>query len=187
MIIPITEKYKKEAIPGMMQKFGFKSAMAVPRIEKVAVNTGFGREAAGKPGDEQKKIAESAVEDLTVICGQRAVKTAAKKAIASFKVREGMFLGAKVTLRGKRMFDFLERLIHLALPRTRDFKGISPKSVDGKGNLTIAIKEHIAFPEILPERAKKIFGLEITIVTSAKTKEEGLELFKLLGFPIKAE
>lgn len=184
MIILITEKYKKEAIPGMMQKFGLKSPMAVPKIEKVVLNTGFGREVAGKSGEDQKKIADSAVEDLSMISGQKAIKTFAKKAIASFKVREGMALGAKVTLRGRKMHDFLDRLLNLTLPRTRDFKGIDPKSVDGRGNLTIAIKEHIAFPEIMPERTKKIFGLEITIQTNAKSKEEGLELFKLLGFPM---
>ena len=184
MIIPLTEKYKKTAIPGMMQKFGLKSPMAVPKIEKVVLNTGFGKEVGGKSGEEQKKIADSTVEDLSIISGQKAIKTFAKKAIASFKVREGMVLGAKVTLRGRKMFDFLDRFINLTLPRTRDFKGISLKSVDGRGNMTIAVKEHIAFPEVLPERAKKIFGLEITIVTNAKSKEKGLELFKLLGFPM---
>jgi len=181
----ITEKYKKEVVPRMMEKFGYKSTMAVPRIEKVVVNTGFGRQVSGKTNDEQKKTAEFFAEDLTLICGQKAVKTFAKKAISSFKIREGMVLGAKVTLRGKRMNDFLERFIHIVLPRTRDFRGISQDSVDKQGNLTTAIKEHIAFPEILPEKARNIFGLEITVVTNAKSKEEGLELFRLLGFPVK--
>ena len=187
MIIPLTEKYNSAAVPEMMKKFGYKSRMAVPRIEKVVVNTGFGRQVAGKSTDEQKKISDSMLEDMTMICGQRGIKTLAKKSIASFKIREKMPLGIKVTLRGKKMTDFLERLIHLVLPRTRDFKGIDAKSVDKKGNLTLAIKEDIAFPEILPERAKNIFGLEVTVVTGANTKEEGLELFKLLGFPVKTE
>jgi len=185
MITRLAEKFNTEAVPGMIKKFGYKSRMAVPKIEKVVVNTGFGKQIAGKTTDEQKKISDSILGDLTVICGQRGVKTLAKKSIASFKVREKMPLGAKVTLRGKKMVDFLERLIHLVLPRTRDFKGIDPKSVDKKGNLTLAVKEHIAFPEILPERAKSIFGLEITVATSAKNKEEGLELFRLLGFPMR--
>jgi len=186
-MLRLPEKYKKEVIPAMKEKFGYTSNMAVPRIEKVVVNTGFGRQVAGKSTDEQKKISDSMLEDMTMICGQRGIKTLAKKSIASFKVREKMPLGIKVTLRGKKMTDFLERLIHLVLPRTRDFKGIDAKSVDKKGNLTLAIKENIAFPEILPERAKNIFGLEVTVVTGANTKEEGLELFKLLGFPVKTE
>jgi len=186
MIIPLKEKYKKEVIPLMMKKFGYKSPMAVPNIKKVVVNTGFGRMVAGKSTDEQKKLADFFLEDISLLSGQRAVKTISKKAIASFKTREGMVIGVMVTLRGKKMIDFLEKLIHVVLPRTRDFKGIDPKGVDKGGNLTIAIKEHIAFPEILPEKAKNIFGLEATIVTSAKKREEGLELLKLLGFPIKA-
>jgi len=155
-MMKITEKYKREAIPQMMEKFGYKSIMAVPKIEKVVVNTGFGRQVVGKTNDEQKKMADFFAEDLTLICGQKAVKTVAKKAISSFKIREGMTLGAKVTLRGKRMNDFLERLINIVLPRTRDFKGISQNSVDKQGNLTLAVKEHIAFPEILPEKARNI-------------------------------
>lgn len=185
MIIPLTEKYKKEVVPVMREKFGYKNDMVVPKIEKTVVNTGFGKEISGKTSEEQKKIANYILENLSLICGQKAILTKAKKSIASFKIREGMSIGAKVTLRGKKMIDFLERLIHLVLPRSRDFKGIEPKSVDKKGNLTVAIKEHIAFPEILPEKAKNIFGLEITVVTTAKTREEGLELLKLLGFPIK--
>jgi large subunit ribosomal protein L5 len=186
MITKLSEKYNTEVIPEMMKKFGYKNKMAVPKIEKVVVNTGFGRQIAGKTTEEQKKITDFILEDLSLICGQRAVKTLAKKSIASFKIRQGLPIGAKVTLRGRKMRDFLERLIHLALPRSRDFKGIEPESVDKRGNLTIAIKEHIAFPEILPEKAKNIFGLEITVVTTAKTREEGLELLKLLGFPIKS-
>ncbi len=185
MMTPLLEKYKTEAIPKMTEKFGYKNQMAVPKIEKVVVNTGFGRQISGKTTEEQKKFTDSILDDLSLICGQRAIKTSAKKAIASFKIRKGMPIGAKVTLRGKKMTDFLERLIHLTLPRSRDFNGIKPNSVDKKGNLTIAIEEYIAFPEILPEKAKNIYGLEITIVTTAKNHEEGLELLKLLGFPIK--
>jgi len=182
---PLLEKYKKEVIPAMMKKFGYKTPMAVPKVKKVVVNSGFGRLVTGRANDEQRKTADLIVEDISLLCGQHAVKTKAKKAIASFKTREGMIIGAMVTLRGKKMVDFLEKLIHIALPRTRDFKGIDPKSVDKSGNLTIAIKEHIAFPEILPEKARNIFGLEVTIVTNAKKREEGLELLRLLGFPIK--
>lgn len=184
-MISFRETYIKKAIPQMMEKFGYKSPMAVPRIEKVVVNTGYGRQVAGKTGEEQKKIQEAFLNDLSIMCGQKAVLTIAKKAISSFKVREGMAIGAKVTLRKKRMYDFLDRLINIALPRSRDFRGLKSNAVDGKGNLTIGIKEHIAFPEIMPEKAKSIFGLEISIVTNARNKEEGIELFKLMGFPIK--
>lgn len=181
----ITEKYKKEVIPAMKEKFGYKSVMAVPKITKVVVNTGFGRLVVGKTSDEQKKIPEAILQDLSSICGQKPVLTQAKKSVAAFKTREGMAIGAMVTLRKKRMFDFLERFIGTALPRSRDFRGIDQNSLDNKGNLTYGIKEHIIFPEISPEKVKNIFGLEITIVTNAKNKAEGLELFKLLGFPMK--
>jgi large subunit ribosomal protein L5 len=187
MITPLSEKYKEEVISAMKEKFGYKNDMAVPKIEKVVLNTGFGRQIAGKTSEEQKKIQDSILEAFSLISGQKAILTRAKKSISSFKLRQRMPVGAVVTLRGKKMTDFLERLIHLALPRSRDFRGIDPKSVDQSGNLTIAIKEHIAFPEILPEKAKNIFGLEITAVTNAKTRKEGLELFKLLGFPLKGE
>ena len=181
----LKDKFEKEVIPEMMKKFGYKNKMAVPKIEKVVVNTGFGRLVAGKTSEEQKKIRDAILEDLALLSGQRPILTRAKKSISSFKIRKGMAIGAQVTLRGKRMNDFLERLIHIALPRSRDFRGIERKSVDREGNLTIGIKEHIAFPEILPEKAKTIFGLEITVVTTVKNREEGLELLKLLGFPIK--
>lgn len=185
-MIRLKDKYQKEVVPQMMEKFGYKNPMAVPRIVKVAVNTGFGRQVVGKTGEEQKKIQESFLNDLSLICGQRAVLTQAKKAISGFKIRKGMPVGAKVTLGGQRMYDFLERVIHVVLPRSRDFRGIDPKSIDKEGNLTLAIKEHIAFPEISPEKTKQIFGFEITVVTTAKSREEGLELLKLLGFPIKS-
>ena len=168
-----------------MEKFGYKNPMAVPKIEKVVVNTGFGRLVAGKTSEEQKKIQNFILEDLGLICGQKPIFKKAKKSISSFKTRKEMIIGAAVTLRKKKMDDFLERLIHIALPRSRDFQGIDQKSFDKKGNLTIGIKEQIAFPEVSPEKAKNIFGLEITVVTTAKKREEGIELLKLLGFPIK--
>jgi len=184
-MLRLREKYNKEVVPAMMEHFGYKSKMAVPKVEKIVINTGFGREATGKTGEEQKKLRESVLEDLSSLSGQRAVLTRAKKAISGFKTRKNMAIGAKVTLRGQRMNDFLERLIHVVLPRSRDFRGITPESVDRSGNLTVAIKEHIAFPEISPEKTKRIFGLEIIVATDAQSKEEGLKLLKLLGFPIK--
>jgi large subunit ribosomal protein L5 len=185
-MLRLKEKYIEEVIPQMMEKFGYKNPMAVPRIEKVIVNTGFGRLVAGKSSEEQKKIWQQILADLALICGQRPILRKAKKSISGFKIKAGFPIGAVVTLRRKRMFDFLERLIQIALPRSRDFQGLNPESFDKAGNLTIGIKEHIVFPEILPEKAKNIFGLEITIVTTAKRKEEGMELLRLLGFPIKS-
>ena len=185
-MLRLPEKYKKEVIPQMMERFSYKNKMAVPKIEKVVINTGFGRLVSGKTSEEQKKIQDTILQDLSLISGQRPVLKKAKKSISGFKTREGMFIGAAVTLRGKKMFDFLERLIHIALPRLRDFRGVESNSFDKKGNLTIGIREHIAFPEILPEKAKNIFGLEITVVTTAKSREKGIELLRLLGFPIKA-
>jgi large subunit ribosomal protein L5 len=182
----IAEQYKKEAIPSMMSKFGYKNHMAVPKIEKVVINTGFGRMIAGKTNDEQKKISEAILNDVSLIAGQKPTLTLAKKSISSFKIRQNLPVGARVTLRGKKMFDFLERLINIGIPRSRDFRGINQKSIDKKGNLTIGIKEQISFPEISPEKTKNIFGFEVTVVTTAKTKEEGVELFKALGFPIKS-
>ena len=181
----LKEKYQKEVIPAMMKKFGYKNSMAVPKIEKVVVNTGFGRIIADKTGDEQKKIENSILRDLSLICGQKPVFKKAKKSISAFKLRQGLNIGAACTMRRKRMYDFLERLIHIVLPRSRDFRGIDSKAVEGVGNLTIGMKEQIAFPEILPEKAKNIFGLEITVVTNAKNREKGLELLRLMGFPIK--
>lgn len=185
LMLYLKEKYQKEVIPIMMEKFGYKNEMAVPKTEKVVVNTSFGRLITGKTTDEQKKIQEGILGDLALICGQKPVLKRAKKSISGFKIRQGMPVGADVTLRRKKMYDFLERLIHLALPRSRDFRGIESKSFDEKGNLTIGIKEHTVFPEILPEKVKNIFGLEITVVTTAKNREEGMELLRLMGFPIK--
>ncbi|MFZ3073608.1 MAG: 50S ribosomal protein L5 [Minisyncoccales bacterium] len=181
----LLEKYKKEAVPAMMKQFGYRNEMEVPKIEKVVVNCGFGRLVSGKTKDEQKKIQEAVARDLTQICGQKAMVTQAKNSISSFKIREGQNIGAKSTLRRNKMYDFLERVITVALPRSRDFQGIPPKGIDQAGNLTFGIKEHIAFPEISPEKINFIFSFEITVVTTAETKEEGAALFKLLKFPIR--
>ncbi|MCD6178218.1 50S ribosomal protein L5 [bacterium] len=185
MIIHLKDKYKKEVIPKMKEKFGYKNDMAVPSIKKVVVNVGFGRYVTNKTPQERESFINFLLNDLALITGQKPVLKNAKKSISGFKLRKGMPVGAVCTLRGQRMYDFLERLIHIALPRSRDFKGIDQKSIDKNGNLTIGIKEHIVFPEVSPEKAKQIFGLEVSVVTNAKTREEGLELFKLLGFPIK--
>jgi len=181
----LKEKYEKEVIPKMMEIFGYKNKYQVPKIEKVILNTGFGKLISQKTEKEKETIIKEIMENLALISGQRPVLTKARKSISGFKVRKGQPLGAKVTLRGKRMYDFLERLIHFALPRSKDFKGIDRKSFDEKGNLTIGIREHIAFPEISLEKVKFIFGLEVTIVTNAKKKEEAIKLFELLGFPLK--
>ena len=183
-MLKLKEKYKKEVVPAMMEKFGFKNKMAVPKIEKVIINSSFAREVSGKTSKEQEKIQKIILEDLALISGQRPKLVKAKKSISGFKLRKGMEVAAMVTLRGNRMYDFLERLIYLTLPRSRDFRGIDTKAIDEKGNLTIGFREHITFPEIFTEKEKTIFGLEATIVTNAKNKEEGLELYKLLGFPI---
>lgn len=180
------DRYNKIVKPAMMSAFKYKSPLAVPRVTKVQVNSGFGRLVVGLAGDEQKKICQNVVDDLSLICGQKPVLTFSKKSIASFKLRKNMAIGAKVTLRGKKMEDFIDRLIHITLPRSRDFQGIPAKSVGRDGNLTIGIKEQITFPEVSPESVKRIFGLEVTIVTNAKNREEGMELLKLLGFPIKS-
>ena len=180
-IIPAIDKYIKTVAAEMKNKFGYKNVMAVPRIKKVIVNVGI-----GKIIKENDKI-EEVVNSITAITGQKPVKTKAKKAISGFKVREGMEIGVKVTLRGKRMWQFIDRLVSATLPRTRDFQGINRKAVDQGGSLNIGIKEHMIFPEISPERVKHTFGLQVTVSTDAKTQKEGLELFKLLGFPIKSE
>jgi len=185
MISPLKEKYKKEVIPKMKEKFGYKSGMAIPKIEKVVINTGFGSSVSNKTNDEQKKIYKAILNDLSQITGQKAILTKARQSISGYRLREGSPIGAKITLRSKKMFDFLGVLINVALPRQRDFRGLSLKSFDPSGNLTIPIKEHIIFPEIAPENVRTIFGFEVTIVTTAKTKKEGIELLRLLGFPLK--
>ena len=183
--VKLSEKYKKEVIPAMKEKFGYSNDMAVPRIKKVIVNCGFGRQIAGKTGKEREKIQNHILQELALLTGQKPALRKAKKSISSFKLRKGMPVGAVVTLRGKKMYDFLERLILITFPRTRDFRGIDPKLIDQKGNLSLGFKEHTSFPEISAEKEKSIFGLEITIVTSAKSKEEGIELLRLMDFPIQ--
>ena len=181
----LKEKYKKEVVPEMMKKFGYKNKMAVPSIRKVVLNSSFGKEAVSKTGAEREKLQNLITTDLSLIAGQHTNLAKSKKSIAGFKLREGLEIAAFVTLRKDRMWDFLERLIYLSLPRSRDFKGLEPKSIDKNGNLSIGFKEHIMFPEIFTEKEKTIFGLEVTVVTNAKSKEEGLELYKLMGFPMK--
>ena len=181
----LQEKYKKEVIPAMMKKFGYKNPMAVPSIRKVVLNSSFGKAVVGKSAGEREKIQNLIMQDLSLIAGQKTNLVRAKKSIAGFKLREGLEIATVVTLRKKRMWDFLERLIYLSLPRSRDFKGLNPKSIDKNGNFSLGFKEHISFPEIFTEKEKTIFGLEITVATNARNKEEGLELYKLLGFPMR--
>ncbi len=181
----LKEKYNKEVIPEMMKNLGYKNSMAVPSIKKVVLNSSFGKAIAGKSASEREKVQNLISQDLSLIAGQKTTLRKSKKSIAGFKLREGLEIGAVVTLRKSRMWDFLERLIYLSLPRSRDFKGLDPRSVDKNGNLSIGFKEHIFFPEIFTEKEKTIFGFEVTVVTNAKNKEAGLELYKLLGFPMK--
>ncbi len=175
----LQEKYKKEIAPAMMRDFGYKNIMAVPRIEKVVVNAGIGKFL------QDEKAVEEIVKDLTSITGQKPAYRQAKKAISGFKTRKGLKVGLAVTLRGRRAFDFIERLVGLALPRTRDFRGIEEKSIDQHGTLNLGVKEQIAFPEVSHENVKNIFGFQITVKTTARKHEEGVELLKLMGFPIK--
>jgi len=174
----LEEKYKNKVVPAMRAKFGYKNIMAIPRVRKVVVNCGVGKIREEKDQGEIQKF-------LALITGQKPAPRAAKKAIASFKTRQGLVIGYQVTLRGKRMYDFLSRLVNIALPRTRDFRGLDSKSFDPKGNLTIGIKEHIVFPEMIGEDYRFLFGFEATVVTSARKREEGMELLRLMGFPIK--
>ena len=175
------EKYIKEVVPAMQAEFGYKNKLAVPKIDKVSVNVGIGRIT------KDQKLVDFIKKNLTLIVGHKITERPAKKAIAAFKTREGMIVGLSVTLRGARMYDFLAKLINVALPRTRDFRGINPKSVDAKGNLTLGLKEHIVFPEIIGEEVSNIFGFEVSIATTAETREEGLELLKLFGVPFKKD
>ena len=183
----LKEKYQKEIMAAMKEKFGYKNVMTVPKFKKIVVNIGFGKLISGKTSNEQKKIIESILKELSLICGQKPVLTIAKKSIAAFKIRKGMNVGAMVILRRARMYDFLDRIINIALPRSRDFQGINSKSFDEKGNLTIPIREHIVFPEVEVDNVKSIFSFEVTIVTTASSKEEGIELLKLAGLPIKKD
>ncbi len=173
----LKDKYQEEIVKAMMQKFGYKNVMEVPKLEKVVVNIGLGE------AIQNSKALEAAVGDLMTITGQRPVVTKAKKSIAAFKLREGMSIGAKVTLRSNRMWEFTDKLFNVALPRVRDFRGVSPKSFDGRGNYNLGIKEQLIFPEIEYDKVDKVRGMDITFVTTAKTDEEALELLRLLGMP----
>jgi large subunit ribosomal protein L5 len=175
----VFKRYKEEVVPKMMEKFNYTSVMEVPKIEKIVVNMGVG------DAIQNSKLLDAAVEDLTAITGQKPVITRAKKSIANFKLREGMSIGAKVTLRGKRMYEFYDKLVSISLPRVRDFRGISANSFDGRGNYTIGIKEQLIFPEINYDKVLKIRGMDIVIVTTAKTDEEGRALLSLLGMPFR--
>ena len=169
--------YQDEVAPALMQKFGYKSTMQIPRLEKIVLNVGCSE------ARENAKVLDAVVTDLTAITGQKAVVTKAKKSVANFKLREGMPIGAKVTLRGNKMWEFLDRLFNVALPRVRDFQGINPNSFDGRGNYALGIKEQLIFPEIEYDKIDKIRGLDVVICTTAKTDEEAKELLSLIGAP----
>ncbi|HRH35151.1 MAG TPA: 50S ribosomal protein L5 [Catalimonadaceae bacterium] len=169
--------YLKKVVPGLMEKFQYKSIMQVPKITKISINKGIGAAVA------DKKLVDIGLEELGIISGQKAVATKSKNAISNFKLRENMPIGAKVTLRGDKMYEFLDRLTAVALPRVRDFKGVNEKGFDGRGNYTLGVKEQIIFPEISIDKVSKITGMDITFVTTAKSDEESYELLKLLGMP----
>jgi large subunit ribosomal protein L5 len=173
------EVYKSEVVPALQKEFNYKSSMQVPRIEKITLNMGVGEALA------DKKLLESAVADLELLSGQKPVVTKARKSVAGFKVREGFPIGCKVTLRGERMWEFFERLVGIAIPRIRDFRGLNSKSFDGRGNYSMGVKEQIIFPEIDYDKVDKIRGLDITITTSAQTDEEGRALLRAFNFPFK--
>ncbi|WP_341326277.1 50S ribosomal protein L5 [Methylotuvimicrobium sp. KM2] len=172
-------EYKEKILPELMKKFGYKSVMQAPRITKITLNMGVGGAVA------DKKILQSALGDMEKIAGQKAIVTLARKSIAGFKIRDDMPIGCKVTLRSDRMYEFLDRLINISIPRIRDFRGMSPKSFDGRGNYSMGVKEQIIFPEIDYDKIDAIRGMDITITTTAKTNEEGLALLKLFNFPFK--
>jgi large subunit ribosomal protein L5 len=173
----LQEKYKAEIIPALTDKFGYKSVMQVPKLTKIVLSQGLGEAVA------DKKIVDSAVEDLSRIAGQRAIATISKKDVSNFKLRKGMPIGTKVTLRGDKMYDFLDRLLSIALPRTRDFRGVNAKGFDGRGNYNMGVKEHIIFPEIDIDKVNRILGMDITFVTTADSDEEGKALLDAFGFP----
>ncbi|MFK7935556.1 MAG: 50S ribosomal protein L5 [Saprospiraceae bacterium] len=175
----LRKKYKEEVVPALMEKFQYSSIMQVPKIEKICINQGVGE------ATQDKKLVDNALKEITMITGQKAVPTKAKKSVSNFKLREFMPIGARVTLRHNRMYEFLDRLVAVALPRVRDFRGINDKSFDGRGNYSMGITEQIIFPEIVLDKVNKITGMDITFVTSAKTDAESLELLKLMGMPFK--
>ncbi|MGA8753360.1 50S ribosomal protein L5 [Candidatus Deferrimicrobium sp.] len=176
----LQDRYKAEIVPRLKEKFGYRNVMQVPKLSKVVVNMGLG------DAIENVKVIETAAAEIGIITGQMPVVTKARKSIANFKLREGVPIGVMVTLRRDRMYHFLDKLITIALPRVRDFKGVSPRGFDGRGNYTIGIKEQIMFPEVNYDKIDKIRGMNITIVTTARTDEEGLELLRLMGIPFRA-
>ncbi len=173
----IKELYENEIVDGMIKKFGYTNKMAVPKLEKIVINMGVGE------AKDNAKVLDGAVKDMTIIAGQKPIVTKAKKSVAAFKLREGMNIGCKVTLRGDRMYDFADRLINIALPRVRDFRGVRATSFDGRGNYTLGVKEQLIFPEIEYDKVDKIRGMDIVFVTTAQTDEEGRELLRLFGMP----
>ena len=175
----LKETYTNEIVPALKEKFQYKSVMQVPKLTKISINKGIGAATA------DKKLIDTGVEELTQITGQKAVETIAKKSVSNFKLREGMPIGARVTLRGDKMYEFLDRLMTIALPRVRDFRGISDKGFDGRGNYTLGVKEQIIFPEISIEKVNSISGMNITFVTTANSDEESYELLKAFGMPFK--
>ena len=177
----LKDQYLNEIVPAMVEKFGYKNIMEVPKIEKIVVNMGVGE------AKDNAKLLESAVKDMEMITGQKAVTTKAKNSVANFKLREGMAIGCKTTLRGEKMYEFADRLINLALPRVRDFRGVNPNSFDGRGNYALGIKEQIIFPEIEYDKIDKTRGMDIIFVTTAKTDEEARELLRLFNMPFAKE
>ncbi|MCD7954250.1 MAG: 50S ribosomal protein L5 [Lachnospiraceae bacterium] len=173
----LKEQYKNEIVDAMIKKFGYKNIMEVPKLEKVVVNMGVGE------AKENAKLLDSAIQDMETITGQKAVKTKAKNSVANFKIREGMLIGCKTTLRGEKMYDFVDRLINLALPRVRDFRGVNPNAFDGRGNYALGIKEQLIFPEIEYDKVDKVRGMDVIFVTTAKTDEEARELLRLFNMP----
>jgi len=176
----LQEKYRSEVVPALKQKFGYKNIMEIPRLEKIVINMGLG------DCKDNSKALEVAVSELATIAGQKPLVTKAKKSIANFKVREGMNVGAKVTLRGDRMYEFIDKLISIVLPRVRDFRGVSDKAFDGRGNYALGVREQLIFPEIEYDKVEKIRGMEMIFVTTAKTDEEAKELLRELGMPFQA-
>lgn len=176
-MVRLQERYEKEVVPAMIEKFGYKNIMEVPKLEKIVINMGVGE------ARENQKVLEAAVSDLTLISGQKPILTRAKKSVANFKIRENMPLGCKVTLRKAKMYEFADKLVSIALPRVRDFRGVSSKAFDGRGNYSLGIKEQLIFPEIEYDKIDKVRGMDIIFVTSANTDEEARELLRFLGMP----
>ena len=177
----LLEKYNNEIVPEMIKKFGYKNIMQVPKLSKVIVNMGVGE------AKDNSKVLESAMKDMEIITGQKPIITKAKKSIANFKIREGMNIGCKVTLRGSKMYDFTDRLVNLALPRVRDFRGVNPNSFDGRGNYALGLKEQLIFPEIEYDKVDKVRGMDVVFVTTAHTDEEARELLRLFNMPFARE